>query len=352
MLNNDLHLNPHLFDPTVELKSTRAGFGVGVVEAAAKDKRVVALSADLSDSVGLKAFKEKYPQRYFEMGVAEQNLVTVASGMAAGGKIPFAASYAVFSPGRNWEQIRTTICLNNRPVKLIGSHAGVTVGPDGGSHQALEDIALMRVLPRMVVISPCDAEEARKATRAAALSPDPTYIRLARNSTPVMTTEKTPFKIGTAQVVFQNAGKFGGRAISKRIMGVGATGDAHAKGTVGIIATGPSLFQALQAAKRLSSEKIMVTVLNLSTVKPLDREAILRLARDTRAIVTVEDHQVAGGMGSAVAELLAEHYPIHIEFVGIKDQFGQSGQPDELTEFYGLDEKHIYEAAKRLVLRA
>ena len=257
-------------------------------------------------------------------------LVTVASGMASMGKIPFAASYAIFSPGRNWEQIRTTICYNNVPVKIIGSHTGVTVGPDGGSHQALEDIALMRVLPRMVVISPCDSIQARKATLAAAKTKDPTYIRLARDKTPIMTTDETPFEIGKAQVVYTSP---------------------TPRSDLGIITTGPCLYRVLKVAHKLSIQGKNVTVMNLHTIKPLDGEAIVRLAHQTKALVTVEDHQVFGGMGSAVAEHLVKHFPVPIEFVGIKDKFGQSGTPEELVELYEIGEKHIHDAAMRVMLR-
>ncbi len=264
------------------------------------------------------------------MGVAEQNLASVASGMAAMGKIPFITSYAMFSPGRNWEQIRTTICYNDRPVKIAGSHAGVSVGPDGGTHQAIEDIAITRVIPNMVVISPCDAIEARKATLAAAKTKEPTYIRLAREKTPVMTTPETPFEIGKAQIFFQPP-----------------TGKAD----VLIIATGALVYKALMAAKKLEASKIGVTVLNLATIKPLDNSTIIRLVKDARAVVTVEEHQVHGGMGSAVAELLARELPTPIEFVGVQDLFGQSGTPDELIEHYGMGESHIEAAVKKVLKR-
>lgn len=250
--------------------------------------------------------------------------------MAAMGKIPFMTSYAMFSPGRNWEQIRTTIAYNNVPVKIAGSHAGVSVGPDGGTHQAIEDIALMRVIPRMVVISPCDAIEARKATIAAAQTQEPTYIRLAREKTPIITTEDTPFEIGKAEVMFKSQGS---------------------SFNVGIIATGALLHRALKVAQKLEAEGKAVIVLNLATIKPLDVDAIVQLANQTGAIVTVEEHQIAGGMGSAVAECLASHKPVPIEFIGVIDQFGQSGTPDELIEHYGMGEKDIYAAACKVMLR-
>jgi transketolase len=240
-------------------------------------------------------------------------------------------SYAMFSPGRNWEQIRTTICYNDRPVKIAGSHAGISVGPDGGTHQAVEDIAITRVIPRMVVISPCDAIEARKATLAAAKTNAPTYIRLAREKTPLMTTEETPFEIGKAAIVF---GSFDNK-----------------KADVGIIATGALLHKALLAAKALEKAGKHAIVMNLATIKPLDEDAVIRLAHETGAIVTVEEHQIAGGMGSAVAECLASHFPVPIEFIGVRDQFGQSGRPAELIELYGMGEKHIHSAAVKAMLR-
>lgn len=331
MLNPNFNLNPRLFDADVEQQPIRKGFGEGLLKAAEADKRVVGLCADLTESTHMLKFKEKFPERFIEMGVAEQNLATVASGLAAMGKIPFISSYAMFSPGRNWEQIRTTIAYNDRPVKIAGSHAGVSVGPDGGTHQAIEDIALTRVIPRLVVISPCDAIEARKATMAAAKTDQPTYIRLAREKTPIMTTEDTPFEIGKASVFFNNLK-------TRRI-------DAA------IIATGALLHKALMVAKKLEAQGKNIAVMNLATIKPLDTDAIVRLANESGAIVTVEEHQTSGGMGSAVAECLAAHFPVPIEFVGVKDRFGQSGRPEELIELYEMGEKHIQEAIVRVLVR-
>jgi len=331
MLNPDLKLNGKLFDADVDQQPIRKGFGEGLVLAAQADKRVVGLCADLTESTHMLAFKQKFPDRFIEIGIAEQSMASVASGMAAMGKIPFITSYAMFSPGRNWEQIRTTICYNNRPVKIAGSHAGVSVGPDGGTHQAIEDIAITRVIPRMVVISPCDAIEAKKATIAAAKTDEPTYIRLAREKTPIITTEDTPFQIGKASIVFRPAnGK---------------------KAEVGIIATGALLRKALKVAKQLEENGKNVTVMNLSTIKPLDEDAIIRLAHEAGAIVTVEEHQIAGGMGSAVAECLARNYPVPVEFIGVHDKFGQSGKPEELIELYGMGEKDIMTAVHRAMLR-
>lgn len=330
MLNPQAKLNSKIFEKDVEQIPIRKGFGEGLLVAGEADERVVGLCADLTESTQMHLFKNKFPNRFVEIGVAEQNLATVASGMAAMGKIPFISSYAMFSPGRNWEQIRTTICYNNRPVKIAGSHAGVSVGPDGGTHQAIEDLAITRVIPRMVVISPCDSIEAKKATLACAKTESPTYLRLAREKTPVMTTEETPFEIGKAQVFFQ---------------------PIAGKPEVGIIATGALLHKALMVARELEKEKVGVTVLNLSTIKPLDERAIINLAKDAGCIVTVEEHQIAGGMGSAVAEVLAKNCPVPIEFIGVEDKFGQSGTPDELLEYYGMGEKHIREAVRKVLKR-
>lgn len=326
MNNMTIPLNPKLFDADVEQLPIRAGFGEGLVLAARADERVVAMCCDLTESTKMDAFAKEFPKRFWEMGIMEQSSASVASGMAAMGKVPFISSYAMFSPGRNWEQIRTTICYNDRPVKIAGSHAGVSVGPDGGTHQAIEDIAIARVIPRMTVITPCDAIEAKKATIAAAKTSSPTYIRLAREKTPIITTEETPFEIGKAQEFF--------RAANSR---------------VGIIACGSLVYNALKAAKELEGEGIGAVVLNIGTVKPLDREKVVALARECGAIVTVEEHQVAGGMGSAVAEVLAQEHPTKMAFIGVHDQFGQSGTPIELIEHYGMGVSHIKEAVKKLV---
>ena len=326
----DVKLNPKIFDKDVEQVPIRKGYGEGLLAAGIADERVVALCADLTESTHTLAFAQKFPGRFVQIGVAEQNLASVASGMAAMGKIPFITSYAMFSPGRNWEQIRTTVCYNDRPVKIAGSHAGISVGPDGGTHQAIEDIAITRVIPNMTVISPCDSIEAKKATIAAAKTMSPTYIRLAREKTPVITTEETPFEIGKAQVFFapKNHGA-----------------------EVGIIATGALVHKALVVAQDFETKGIGVKVLNLATIKPLDESAIIALAEETRAIVTVEEHQIRGGMGSAVAECLEKHHPVAIEFVGVDDKFGQSGKPSELIEHYGMCEKSIHTAVQKVLKR-
>ena len=327
MLNPDLKLNKKIFDKKPDLVPIRQGFGEGLLSAGEKNQNVVGLCADLTESTKMNLFAEKFPNRFIELGVAEQNLASVASGLAAMGKIPFISSYAMFSPGRNWEQIRTTICYNDRPVKIAGSHAGISVGPDGGTHQAIEDIAITRVIPRMIVLSPCDSVEAKKATLAAVDTGTPVYIRLAREKTPVMTTDATPFEIGKAQTFWQGKDP-----------------------KVGIIATGALLHKALLVAKELEKE-IPIEVMNLSTIKPLDEKAIVNLARKTGRVVTVEEHQINGGMGSAVAECLARNYPVPIEFIGVNDQFGQSGTPEELIEHYGMGEKAIIKAVKNILKR-
>lgn len=329
MLNQNLKLNPKIFDADVEQVPIRKGFGEGLVLAGDEDKNVVGLCADLTESTQMHLFAKKYPERFIQVGVAEQNLVTVASGMAAMGKIPFTSSYAMFSPGRNWEQIRTTICYNDRPVKIVGSHAGISVGPDGGTHQAIEDIALMRVLPNMIVLSPCDAIEAKKATLAAAKINKPIYIRLAREKTPIMTTEETPFEIGRAQVFFS----------------LPMTPQA------GIIATGALLHKAIMVAQNFAEKGVSIKVLNISSVRPLDFEAIKDLAKEAGAIVSVEEHQVVGGLGSAVAEVLAQNVPVPMEFIGVHDKFGQSGTPEELLEHYGMGISNIEAAVDRVIGR-
>ena len=328
MLNITQKLNKKILDDDVEQVPIRNGFGEGLVEAADNDKSIVGLCADLTESTRMKAFADKYPERFVQMGVAEQNLAVVSSGLASTGKIPFITSYAMFSPGRNWEQIRTTICYNDRPVKIIGSHAGVSVGPDGGTHQAIEDLAIMRVIPRMEVIVPCDAPEARKATNAIAQTSKPTYMRLAREKTPVMTTEETSFEIGKAYEMWRNE-----------------------KVDVAIIGCGPLLHHALVAAQELAEEGIGSVVLNSHTIKPLDIETITGLAREAGAVVSVEEHQAAGGLGSAIAEVLMQTNPVPMEFIGVKDKFGQSGTPNELVVHYELDAAAIADAVRKVIKR-
>ncbi len=310
-----------------EQKPTRDGFGDALLELGESNKDVVVLCADLAESTRTLAFKETYPERYVELGVAEQNLATVASGLANYGKIPFITSYASFSPGRNNEQIRTTISLNNVPVKIAGMHAGISVGPDGATHQALEDIALMRVQPNMTVIVPADAEEARKATLAAADYPHPVYLRFTREKTPLMTSTETPFEIGKATLMWLGE-----------------------QPQVAVFAAGPLVHNALLAAKELEHE-IPVSVINMHTVKPLDQAMLLSAAKSAGAVVTVEEHQIAGGLGSAIAEVLAEQCPVPIQFVGVRDQFGQSGETKQLIEHYGMGVSYIVAAIRNVYSR-
>src|SRR3989339_539254 len=330
MLNPKLKLNPKIFNSDVEQIPIRKGFGQGLLQAGETDNNVVGLCADLTESTQMNLFADKFPERFVQVGVAEQNLATIASGMAAMGKIPFCSSYAMFSPGRNWEQIRTTVAYNDRKVVIVGSHAGISVGADGGTHQALEDIALMRVIPNMDVISPCDAIEAKKGTLALVKTGKPAYLRLAREKTPIITTEETPMQIGKAEIYW--------------VPDVGLA-------QVGIIVTGSLTYHAMLAAKELETKGIKTKVMNLSSIMPIDIEAIVALAKECRAIVTVEEHQVKGGMGSAVAEVLAQNYPVPIEFIGVQNLFGQSGSPDKLIEHYQMGTPDIILAVEKVLKR-
>lgn len=320
-----LHLDKKINTSEMVKEPTRNGYGEGLVEAAKRDQNVVALAADLTESTRTLPFAEAYPDRFIQVGITEQNMASVASGMAAMGKVPFIASYAMFSPGRNWEQIRTTIAYNESNVKIIGAHAGVSVGPDGATHQAIEDIALMRVIPNMVVIAPADVHEARKATLAAAKYDGPVYIRLGRSNTPVVTTPESPFEIGKAEVMFESQ-----NGSAKRI---------------GIVVTGSLLFNAIMAAEELVATGLDVTVLHMPTIKPLDTESLLKLAKECAGLVTVEEHQRSGGLGGVVSEYLSEMHPTKIMKVGVDDMFGQSGEPDELVAHYEMDIKGIKRAA-------
>jgi transketolase len=306
------------------MEPIRAGFGRGLVAAGEANDRIVALCADLTDSTKMSDFKAAFPDRFIEMGVAEQNLVTVASGLARAGRIPFTSSYAAFSPGRNWEQIRTTIALNDQPVKIIGSHAGVSVGPDGATHQMLEDIALMRVLPNMIVIAPGDSIEADKATQAIAANGKPSYMRLAREKTPIFSTDESPFEIGKAYVLRE------GHDIT-------------------LLGTGTMTYQLLVAAKKLEENGVSAEVVHVPTIKPLDEKIILTSVRKTGRALTAEEAQMAGGFGGAVAELLGEHLPTPLKRIGMQDRFGESGDPQELIEHFGLDGISIAESAKQFI---
>ena len=320
---SELFLSEYMSNDVLK-EPTRMGFGRGLLKAGKINENVVAACADLTESTQMHLFKNEFPDRYFEIGVAEQNLVTVGSGLARMGKIPFVSSYAAFSPGRNWEQIRTTICLNNVPVRVVGSHAGVSVGPDGGTHQMLEDIALMRVLPNMTVIVPGDSIEAEKATLKLVDDTRPAYLRLARAPSPVFTTDKTPFEIGPAYVL--NSGQ-----------------------NLTIISTGAMTYQALVAAESLYKDGIDAEVIHVPTIKPLDAVTILQSVKKTGAVITIEEGQIAGGLGGVISELLGEHLPTPIRRIGIKDRFGESGDADELQEFFGLTAKNIVITAHDLL---
>lgn len=321
----NLHLVSDFLSPDIATEPTRKGFGRGLLEAGTRNENVVAACADLTESTQMHLFREQFPERFVEIGVAEQNLVTVGSGMAAMGKIPFVSSYAAFSPGRNWEQIRTTICLNEQPVKIVGSHAGISVGPDGATHQMLEDIALMRVLPNMIVIAPCDSVEAEKATLAlAADTKHPAYLRLAREATPIVTTAETPFEIGKAYKMTEGA-------------------------DVTIVATGTMTYQALAAAEMSYKHGIDIEVIHCPTIKPLDAVTILTSAQKTGLVITAEEAQINGGLGGAVAELLSEEYPVPLKRIGIRDRFGESGKPEELAHHFGLTAKHLAMVAHDMV---
>jgi transketolase len=315
----------HLVEKIVSSEPIRKGFGQGLLQAGQLDDNVVAACADLTESTHMNFFAEAFPERYIEIGVAEQNLVTVGSGLAAMGKVPFVSSYAAFNPGRNWEQIRTTICLNNQPVKIIGSHAGLYTGADGATHQMLEDLALMRALPSMVVLAPCDSVEAAKATMAMAKDKRPNYMRVAREATPVITTEQTPFQIGRAYVF------------------------RHGK-DISIIATGTMTHKALEAAAILAKDGIDAEVVHVPTIKPIDHAVILASAEKTRHVITAEEGQINGGLGGAVAELLGENLPTQMIRVGMNDRFGESGKPDELLKHFGLTGSHIAMTAHSILM--
>lgn len=326
MISSRAQLHADVFSKDIEKKPTRDGFGTGTVEAGKLDANVVVLCADLKESTRAEWFEKEFPDRYIEVGVAEQNLATVAAGLAAVGKIPFFASYAAFSPGRNYEQIRTTLALNNRKAIVCGMHAGVSVGPDGATHQMLEDIGLMRMLPGMNVIVPADAEEAKKAVMAAAVADGPSYIRFGRAGVPLFTTPQTPFEIGKALLLWESE-----------------------KPRVALLATGPLAYDALLAARSLEADGIGSIVLSVSSVKPLDEALVLESAKRTGLVITIEEHQAMGGFGSAIAEFLSATHPVRIERMGIQDAFGQSGEPAELLAHYGFDSVSIATKARDLI---
>ena len=312
--------------PKTKLKSTRDGFGEALLLLGEKNNQVVVVSADLAESTRVDKFAKKFPGRFVEVGVAEQNMMGVAAGLALGGKIPYAASFGVFSPGRNWDQLRVSVCYSEANVKIVSTHTGLAVGPDGASHQALEDIAITRCLPNLSVISPADYTEAKKATLAIAEHSGPVYLRLARQNSPIITKSSDRFIIGRANLLKP------GRDVT-------------------IIGTGPILAEALLAATELAKKNIKVEVINCHTIKPLDKNTILKSLQKTKCLVTVEDHQVAGGLGSALAELLAENCPVPMEMVGVRDTFGESGQSDELWGKYKISHPYIIQAILKVLKR-
>jgi transketolase len=328
MLNPKYNLNSKLFDSDVEKDATRVGFGKGLLKLGESNPNVVALCADLTESTNVHLFAEKFPERYFEVGVAEQNMAAVAAGLGVSGKMAFISSYATFSPGKNWETIRTTIVYNQANVKIAGHHSGIMTGPDGATHQATEDIAITRCWPDIEIYVPCDTVEAEKATIASGNTNKPVYLRYTRDKTPIITTSQTPFTVGKMQDFWVSENP-----------------------VVTIFATGYMLYYALAAAKELEDERINTIVVNVATIKPLDVDGILNFTNQTGAAVTVEDHQVAGGMGSAIAEALAKTNPLPMEFIGLQDTFGQTGTPKELVETYKMGVAHIKDAVKKVKSR-
>ncbi len=326
MINPNAHLNPNLFTPDLEKIPTRNGYGDALVELGAKNKKIIVLTADLAESTRVLPFQKKFPERFIECGIAEQNMIGISAGLALSGKIPFASSYATFVPGRAWDQIRVSVCYTNANVKIIGAHAGVSVGPDGGTHQALEDIAMMRPLPNLIIVVPCDYEETRKATAAIASFIGPTYMRLAREKTAVITTKKTPFKIGQSLVL--RSGK-----------------------DVTIVGCGPLVYEALVAADALARQGIEAEVINASTIKPFDEKTLLKSLKKTGCCVTVEEHQITGGLFGVVAETVSRQHPTPIESVGMPNVFGESGEPAELLKKYGMTSQDIVKAVHRVLQR-
>ncbi len=326
MLNPHLKLNPKIGSPDIEQTPTRQGYGEGLVELGTTDERVVVLTGDLAGSTTASKFGDKFPERFIECGVAEQNMMGIAAGLALAGKIPFVSSYATFSPGRNWDQLRVSVCYSQTNVKIAGAHTGISVGPDGATHQALEDIAITRVLPNLTVVVPCDYLETKKATMALGAMVGPAYFRFAREKTPIMTTPETPFIVGKAEIFKDGT-------------------------DVALIGSGPVLYNGLLAALELEQEGISVMVVNNHTIKPIDVETIVEAAQKCGAVVTLEEHQIMGGAGSAVAEVLAQHCPVPVEMVGVIDHFGESGEPNELIEKFGMGKDSVKAAIKKVLQR-
>lgn len=326
-LNSQAKLNPNVLELDKLLqKPTRDGYGAGLVLAGKENKNLVVLCADLTESTRSLYFKKEFPERFIQLGVSEQSMVAISAGLAMAGKVPWVSSYAMFCPGRAWEQVRTNVALNEVNVKIAGAHAGVSVGPDGATHQAIEDMAIMRCLPNMKVLAPADMIETKKAVIAASRIDGPVYIRFAREKTPIFTTEETPFEIGKAITLWDGE-------------------------EVAIIACGPLVHNAILAADELKKEGVSVRVINMHTVKPLDENILLAAAKDCGAIITIEEHQVNGGLGGAICEFLSENYPVPIERIGVRDRFGESGKPTELIEHFGMGVRAIKEAAHRILTR-
>jgi transketolase len=320
-------LNPKLFATDIEQVPTRHGYGDALVTLGERNPNIVVLCADLTESTRAHLFQKKFPERFIQCGIAEQNMMGIGAGLALSGKIPFLSSYATFSPGRSWDQLRVSVCYTNANVKIVGAHSGVSVGPDGATHQALEDIAITRALPNLTIVVPCDAIETRKATIAFAEFVGPCYIRFTREKSPLITTEETPFQIGKSLVLRE--GK-----------------------DVTIAACGPLVYEALIAAQTLSKRhKIEAEVINCHTIKPFDTKTLVASVQKTRACVTVEEHQITGGLFGVVSETLARERPTPIEPIGMPNCFGESGQPSELLEKYGMTAKDIIKAAKKAILR-
>jgi transketolase len=307
-------------------KATRFGFGEALVELGERDERIVVLGGDITGSVMTNYFKERFPDRFFSIGIAEQNATTIAAGLALSGKIPFFASYGAFCALRNADQLRISVCYNEANVKIGGGHSGISVGPDGATHQVLEDVAYLRALPHMTTIVPCDYLEARKATVAMGEMVGPAYIRFGREAVPSFTREETPFRLGKAETFREGS-------------------------DVAIIASGWMVWESLVAATELAKEGIEARVINLHTIKPIDTETIVKAARDCGAIVTAEEHQIMGGMGSAVAQVVVKNAPVAMEFVGVTDTFGGSGNPGELMKAFGLTSQDVYNSVKKLLKR-
>ncbi|MEE9213368.1 MAG: transketolase family protein [Thermodesulfobacteriota bacterium] len=322
---NNMKLAENIFDNPDRIPQ-RNGYGDGVVEAGKENENIVVLCCDLTESTRSAAFREAFPDRFVEIGIAEQNMAGIAAGMSFSGKIPYISSYATFSPGRNWDQIRVSVCYSKANVKIMGAHAGISVGPDGATHQAMEDIAITRCLPNMTVVVPCDYWEAKKATISMAGIAGPVYMRFGREKVPVVTTEKTPFKIGKAET-FRD-----GKDVS-------------------VIACGSLVYEALIAAKKLEKDNIDVRVINCHTIKPIDIKTIIKAAKETGAIITAEEHQVHGGLGSAVAEVVSKHHPVPMDYVAVMDRFGESGEPDELMSKFGVKSPNIVKAVKKVLAR-